>query len=66
MKNKTLKDRREEKKICENCGNEEELYELVEAKCCEDCWLEYWQDNEIGLHTSFEDFKLFTLNKKEV
>ena len=52
------------KQTCENCGNDkEELYELAESKCCEDCWLEYWKDNEIGLDTSFNDFLNHTCTK---
>jgi len=48
---------------CEQCKDKEAEYILVGSKGCEDCWFEYWQDNEIGIHESFEDFKLFTLKK---
>ena len=50
-------------KMCENCEEQPAEYELAGSKCCEDCWFEYWQDNEIGIHTSFEDFKQFSLKK---
>lgn len=50
---------------CSNCGEEKQLYGLAESKCCSDCWLEYWRDNDIGLDTSFEDFLYLTCNKVE-
>jgi len=49
---------------CNNCGCKyDELFELVGSEFCENCWQEYWRDNDIGLRESFEDFKQFTLKK---
>ena len=48
---------------CDNCKQEEQLYELVGSKCCSNCWEEYWRDNDIGMDTSFEDFLDHTCTK---
>ena len=46
-------------KECQNCEDDEaELYEFVGSVCCEDCWLEYFRDNELYFNQSFEDFKM--------
>ena len=49
---------------CPECEEEtKELYELVGSKACENCWREYWQENNIGEEESFTDFKNITLTK---
>ena len=44
--------------ICVECKQEKELFEFAGCKACEDCWHEYWKDNNIGYSESWEDFKL--------
>lgn len=49
----------ETKQVCENCDDDESnIFELSGSKCCEDCWLEYFRDNELYMNQSFEEFKM--------
>ena len=43
---------------CEECGDDEIIYEYMGGKFCEDCWFTWWEEQEIGYDTSFEDFKM--------
>ena len=44
-------------KECMNCEDDEcELFKLADSVNCEDCWKEYWNDNELGINQSFNDF----------
>jgi len=48
-------------KVCKECNNHvSNLYELVGTIACRNCWHEYWQENDIGEDTSFEDFIRYT------
>ncbi len=48
---------------CGNCDCVAELYELLGSKNCEDCWKEYFLDNEIYIDTSWNDYLKYTLKK---
>lgn len=49
--------------MCENCKEKKATHELAGCKSCEDCLMEYWRDNDIGLDTSFDDFLNYTCSK---
>jgi hypothetical protein len=43
---------------CDNCGIEDELiYKFAGTEACEDCWREYFVDNELYEDQSWNDFK---------